>query len=97
MSGSDIPVPAAHLLSDHYNKTPDHYYAALERTSRAGGYPVEDFVHYPVEGFVDGLRDHVEQVQDMQLPIMWRSYIHERFPGKLTAARARTHGPREHV
>ncbi|CED92167.1 Fido domain [Actinomyces succiniciruminis] len=27
-----VPVPAAHLLSDHYNKTRDMYYSILEQT-----------------------------------------------------------------
>lgn len=89
MLRAGIPVPAAHLLSDHYNKTRDRYYAALERTSRAEGYPVEDFVHYAVEGLVDGLRDHIEKVQAMQMSIMWGSYVHERFRGMHTAAKAR--------
>ena len=59
---ASIPVPAAHLLSDHYNKTRDHYYAILERTSRADGYPMEDFVHYAIEGLVDGLREQLQKI-----------------------------------
>lgn len=86
---SGVPVPAAHLLSDHYNKTRDMYYSILERTSRADGFPVEDFVHYAAQGLVDGLRDHIDKVQGMQLAIMWQSYIHEVFHGHQTAARTR--------
>lgn len=86
---SGVPVPAAHLLSDHYNKTRDMYYSILERTSRADGYPVEDFVHYAAQGLVDGLRDHINKVQNMQMTIMWHSYIHEVFRGHHTAAKIR--------
>ena len=86
---ASIPVPAAHLLSDHYNKTRDHYYAILERTSRADGYPMEDFVHYAIEGLVDGLREQLQKVRDMQMIIMWQSYVHERFHGRHTPARTR--------
>ena len=86
---ASIPVPAAHLLSDHYNKTRDHYYAILERTSRADGYPMEDFVHYATEGLVDGLREQLQKVRNMQMTIMWQSYVHERFHGQHTPARMR--------
>ena len=82
-------MPAAHLLSDHYNKTHDHYYAILERTSRAEGYPMEDFVHYAIEGLVDGLREQLQKVRDMQMTIMWQSYVHERFHGRHAPARTR--------
>ena len=82
-------MPAAHLLSDHYNKTRDHYYAILERTSRADGYPMEDFVHYATEGLVDGLREQLQKVRNMQMTIMWQSYVHERFHGRHTPARTR--------
>ncbi|WP_303123634.1 Fic family protein [Actinomyces sp.] len=84
-----VPVPAAHLLSDHYNKTRDMYYSILEQTSVRPGYPAEDFVHYAVQGLVDGLREQIVQVQEMQLSIMWQSYVHERFHGQHTQARTR--------
>ncbi len=84
-----VPVPAAHLLSNHYNRTRDMYYAVLERTSRAKGYPVEEFVHYAVQGLVDGLREQIRTVQSSQLTIMWQSYVHERFHGQHTVARTR--------
>ena len=84
---ASIPVLAAHLLSDHYNKTRDHYYAILERTSRADGYPMEDFVHYATEGLVDGLREQLQKVRNMQMTIMWQSYVHERFHGSTGSTR----------
>lgn len=84
-----IPIPAAHLLSDHYNRTRNNYYAVLERASRDDNHPVEDFVHYAVEGLVDGLRGHIEMVRGMQLAIMWQSYVHEQFHGVRTSARTR--------
>lgn len=89
MLRAGLPVPAAHLLSDHYNRTRDRYYASLEATSRARPYPVEDFVHYAAEGLVDGLRRQVQEVQGWQLHIMWESYVHEQFKGKHTPAQVR--------
>ena len=74
------------MYSSDLNKTRDHYYAILERTSRADGYPMEDFVHYAIEGLVDGLREQLQKVRDMQMTIMWQSYVHERFHGRHTPA-----------
>ncbi len=84
-----VPVPATHLLSDHYNKTRDMYYSILEQTGVRPGYPAEDFVHYKAPGLVDGLREQIAQVQEMQLSIMWQSYVHERFHDQHTQARTR--------
>ena len=50
---------------------------------------MEDFVHYAIEGLVDGLREQLQKVRDMQMTIMWQSYVHERFHGQHTPARTR--------
>ena len=46
MVQAGVPIPAAHLLSDFYNKTRDAYYRALDRTSRPP-YPVDQFISMP--------------------------------------------------
>lgn len=43
MIEAGMPTPAAHLLSNHYNRTRDAYLVELDRTSRAEGYPIEGF------------------------------------------------------
>jgi len=73
-----VPTPAAHLLSNHYNKTRAEYYRQLDAASRSGG-KVAPFVHYAVQGFVDGLREQVTMVRNQQLDVAWRNHVHELF------------------
>ncbi|MGV0396846.1 Fic family protein [Corynebacterium suicordis] len=73
-----VPVPAAHLLSDFYNKTRPVYYKKLEEASRnrdlnAG---LIGFIRYAVEGFRDGLKDQVEYIQSQQLKSIWLNFVH---------------------
>lgn len=73
-----VPSPAAHLLSNHYNLTRDRYYRELDRSSKTdvGPYP---FMSYALEGFVDGLREQVDQVRRQQVEVTWRNYVHAHF------------------
>jgi Fic family protein len=71
-----VPVPAAHLLSNHYNLTRDRYYRELARASEARD--ALGFLHYAIEGFVDGLREVIEMVREQQIRIAWVNYVHER-------------------
>jgi hypothetical protein len=80
-----LPVPAAHVLSDHYNRTRDRYYQVLARTSR-GRYPVEDFIEYALQGMVDELREQIEDVRQQQLQVTWENFIHDVFRDRDTAA-----------
>jgi Fic family protein len=75
---SGVPTPAAHLLSNFYNETRQEYYRQLTRASQSGG-DVMSFVEYAVRGFVDGLRIQLRTIQDQQLDVVWRNYIHEKF------------------
>lgn len=84
-----VPLPAAHLLSDHYNRTRDAYYRQLARTSRKPPYPVEEFIHYALQGFVDELRLQLDEVRKIQMRVMWMNYVHDQFRGAETAARVR--------
>ncbi|ANZ36864.1 hypothetical protein BBK82_13060 [Lentzea guizhouensis] len=77
-----VPSPAAHLLSNHFNRTRDQYYRELDKTSRQGPpYPVETFVHYAVQGLVDGLRDQLRMIRAQQTLVTWQNYVHEELPG----------------
>jgi Fic family protein len=83
-----VPLPAAHLLSDHYNETRTQYYRELDRASRSHG-DIVPFVKYAVQGFVDGLRAQIEEVKKQQLDVAWTNYIHERLhqPGEVAVRR----------
>ena len=83
-----VPLPAAHLLSNHYNLTRDRYYRELAAASRTAG--TTRFIGYAAQGFVDGLRDQIEQVRQQQFRVTWINFVHEvmaRFP----PSPARTH------
>jgi Fic family protein len=73
-----VPIPAAHLLSNHYNETRSEYYRQLDMASRSGG-DVIPFIRYALQGFVDGLRAQLQVVRGQQLDVAWRNYVHELF------------------
>ena len=69
-----VPLPAAHLLSNHYNLTRDQYYRELDRASR--NIKTISFVTYAIQGFVDGLRGQIADVRQQQLEVTWVNYVH---------------------
>ena len=73
-----VPVPAAHLLSDHYNKTRTEYYRQLDRASKSGG-NVLPFLAYACQGLLDGLRSQVTMVREQQQKVAWENYVYEVF------------------
>jgi Fic family protein len=73
-----VPIPAAHLLSDHYNLTRDRYYRELELASKPG-HSTLSFLSYAIEGFIDGIRQAIQMVREQQLKVAWVNYVHERF------------------
>jgi Fic family protein len=73
-----VPVPAAHLLSNHYNLTRDRYYRELALASKPGQSTLS-FLSYAIEGFIDGIREAIGMVRDQQLRVAWVNYVHERF------------------
>ncbi len=85
---SGVPLPAAHLLSNHYNKTRTRYYAELDRSSKPN-VGVTSFVAYAVEGFVDGLAGQLNVVRKHQWKLAWESYVHDQFRDQETAASTR--------
>jgi Fic family protein len=85
---SGVPWPAAHLLSNHYNKTRDRYYAGLDKSSKAKEGVIE-FVEYAVQGFVDGLKEQLEYIRAQQWRVTWENYVHEFFRDRDTPAHKR--------
>ncbi|MCY3619994.1 MAG: Fic family protein [Acidimicrobiaceae bacterium] len=84
------PLPAAHLLSNHYNLTRDQYYRELAQASRSSS--TVSFVTYAIRGFADGLREQINQVRAVQLQVAWVNYVHEvmnRFPSSPARDRQR--------
>jgi Fic family protein len=86
-----VPVPAAHLLSNHYNLTRDRYYREVALASKPGQGTL-GFLIYAIEGFIDGVREAIEMVRQQQIEVSWVNYVHERFgsqPNTKAAARQR--------
>ena len=72
-----VPIPAAHLLSNHYNLTRDRYYRELAEASRAN--QTLGFLSYAIEGFIDGIREAIGMVRWQQIEVTWINYVHDRF------------------
>ncbi len=86
-----IPLPAAHLLSNHYNLTRDQYYRELAKAGRTG--ETTGFLAYAMQGLVDGIRDQIEQVLQQQFKVTWINFAHEtmrQFPSSPARARQRS-------
>ena len=79
-----VPMVATNVLSDHYNKTRNAYYLALD----AAQTNVAAFVRYAIRGFVDELREQIGLVRQESLNIHWESYVHETF-SKMPSTEAR--------
>ena len=78
LAGSgQVPIPAAHLLSNHYNLTRDRYYSELAQASRQS--QTLGFLSYAIEGFIDGIREAIGMVRFQQIEVAWINYVHERF------------------
>ena len=83
-----VPTPATHLLSNHYNQTRSEYYRQLRNASKGDG-NVLPFVHYAVQGFVDGLRDQLQTIRAQQFGDRWEQYVYQQFGRATTPARLR--------
>ena len=70
-----VPLPTAHLLSNHYNLTRDRYYRELSRASRSRN--TAGFAAYAIQGFTDGLREQNRKVREFQLAVAWNDYVHQ--------------------
>jgi Fic family protein len=92
MVAAGVPIPAAHLLSSHYNLTRAEYYRQLDQSSRNGGNLVP-LLCYAVQGYVDQLREQLRHVREQQLDVTWINYVHQLFDEKSSP----THTRRRHL
>jgi len=74
---AELPAPACHLLSNHYNLTRTEYYRQLDQASRTEN-PVP-FIEYAVRGLVDGLGEALEKIRARQFEDRWEQYVYETF------------------
>ena len=80
-SREGVPLPCAHLLSNHYNLTRTEYYRQLDRSTRANagrGDPL-GFLRYSLQGFVDGLREQSRFIAGIQLKLAWEHLVYAEF------------------
>ncbi len=83
---SGFPVPAAHLLSSHYNATRTEYYRQLDMASKSRG-DIIPFLEYSVQGFLDGLNGQLAYLGEQVLDLTWTNYIYQTFRKKKKTAR----------
>ena len=74
---AQLPAPACHLLSNHYNLTRNEYYRQLDQASRTGD-PIP-FIEYAVRGLVDGVDDALGTIRAQQFSDRWEQYVYETF------------------
>ncbi|MBC2704879.1 Fic family protein [Desulfobacula sp.] len=85
---SGVPAPSAQLLSNHYNQTRTEYYRQLDATHKSGG-DIFKFIMYALQGFIDGLFEQLDLIQEQQLHVHWLDYIHDVFSDKDSAPEVR--------
>ena len=73
-----VPTTAAHLLSDHYNRTHDEYYRQLDQAHKSKG-DLLPFIEYALRGFIDGLVEQIQLLRLQQLDVHWRDFVHHKF------------------
>ncbi len=86
-----VPLPAAHLLSNHYNLTRDQYYRELADASRTKA--TTGFLAYAAQGLVDGIREQIDSVRAQQFDVTWTNYVHDtmaQFPSSPARERQRS-------
>lgn len=87
---SNVPAPAAHLLSNHYSTTRSEYYLQLDNASKSGG-NVIPFLTYAVQGFVDGMKSQLKAIWTQQWEFAWNDYVHHQLPEDSTTVKRRRH------
>lgn len=76
-----VPTSAAHLISNHCNKTRDEYYRQLQYASESGG-DVTRFLTYCASGFVEGLGEQLTWIYDRQFRLTWHEYVGSQVTGR---------------
>jgi len=82
-----VPMPAAHLLSNHYGLTRLEYDRQLDNASKTG--KTIDFVMYAVQGFVEQLDEQMRLIRKQQLRVAWATFIHDHFSGRDSSSETR--------
>lgn len=83
LAEAGVPDVACQLLSNHYNDTRAEYYRQLNEASASGG-NVAPFIEYAVQGLVEGLTRHIEEVRLQQWDVSWTNHVHLSFKGRNT-------------
>lgn len=71
---SGVPTSAAHLISNHCNRTRSEYYRQLRHASESGG-DVNRFLEYCATGFVTGLTEQLRWIYERQFRLTWHEYV----------------------
>lgn len=79
LASGDIPTPAAHLLSNHFNTTRDEYYRRLDASSREDQGDPCPFLLYAIRGLVEELRDQLGVVWAQLYDDRWEQYVYRQF------------------
>ena len=69
-----VPDIASHVLSNFYNLTRSEYYRRIEVATERKD--ITPFLEYAIQGFLDGLIEVLQLIQENQLLITWRNYIY---------------------
>ncbi len=83
-----VPTSAAHLISNHCNKTRVEYYKQLQHASESGG-DVTRFLSYCSSGFVEGLGEQLRWIYDRQFRLTWNEFVESQVTGRDPAMRER--------
>ena len=77
LARAGVPLTSAQILSNHYNLTRAEYYRQLDRSSRASGGHGDPigFVLYALQGLVDGLEKQCDEIDAIQLSIVWKHFV----------------------
>ncbi len=81
LASGEIPTPAAHLLSNHFNTTRDEYYRRLDASSREDQGDPCPFLLYAIRGLVDELREQLRVVWSQLYDDRWEQYVYRQFGG----------------
>jgi hypothetical protein len=49
-------------------------------------YDISAFIRYGLQGFVDGLREQIEEIRKQQMVVTWENFVHAEFEGAETPA-----------
>lgn len=89
LASAEIPTPAAHLLSNHFNTTRDEYYRRLDASSREDQGDPCPFLLYAIRGLVDELREQLRVVWRQLYDDRWEQYVYRQFGGSDSAPEVR--------